>query len=147
MRKMRDTEKVIDRFTCEYGFLSNFSPDSVKYEGILYPTSEHAFQAAKTLDIGERRKIAGLKTPGKAKSAGRKLKLRKDWNSVRISVMCDILRIKFSTDPLKTKLLETGDATLIEGNTWGDMFWGKVDGEGENWLGKLLMKVRAELKK
>ena len=135
---------MIDSFTGRYDFLSNFFPCVVKYEGIPYPTSEHAFQAAKTLDVDERWEIACAPTAGKAKRMGRKLKLRDDWDSVRIDIMEEILRIKFSVPAFKTALLKTGDEELVEGNNWGDRFWGKVDGKGENWLGRLLMKIRNE---
>jgi N-glycosidase YbiA len=128
-------------------FLSNFYFCDVKYEGITYPTSEHAFQAAKTLDVSERKRIAGLGNPGLAKRAGRKLKsIRSNWDSIRIGVMEDILRIKFSNPELRAKLLSTGEEKLVEGNDWGDRFWGVCDGQGENWLGQLLMKIREESK-
>jgi ribA/ribD-fused uncharacterized protein len=134
---------VIDSFAGRNSFLSNFFPCKIRFEGITYLTSEHAFQAAKTLDIDERKLIALAPTAGKAKRMGRKLKLRRDWDSVRIEIMEAILRIKFSDPDLLTRLLETGTEELVEGNNWGDRFWGKVNGEGENQLGKLLMKIRA----
>ena len=135
---------MINSFAGRNSFLSNFFPCKIRFEGITYLTSEHAFQAAKTLDIDERKQIALAPTAGKAKRMGRKLKLRRDWESVRIEIMEAILRIKFSDPDLLARLLETGTEELIEGNNWGDRFWGKVDGEGENHLGKLLMKIRDE---
>jgi hypothetical protein len=111
----------IDRFAGEYRFLSNFYPAVVVYEGLIYPDSEHAYQSAKTLDMQERRRIAGLGTPAEAKRAGEALKYRADWAAVKYQVMLDCVRDKFSRNPeLRAKLLATGDAYLEEGNTWGD---------------------------
>ena len=84
--------------------------------------------------------------PGKAKRLGRKVTLRPDWEQIKTYTMLLLLRIKFSDENLATKLLETGEQKLIEGNSWGDCFWGVCDGVGENHLGKLLMQVREELK-
>src|SRR2546421_11620474 len=134
---------TIAEFQAEYRFLSNFFPAEVIYEGITYPTSEHAYQAAKTLDPEQRKKIAALKTPAEAKSAGRSLKLRDDWETAKFTVMEDVVRYKFSHHPdLRDKLLATGDAYLEEGNTWNDRVWGVYQGQGENRLGKILMKIR-----
>ena len=47
---------------------------------------------------------------------------------------------------LGNKLLETGNQELVEGNTWGDIFWGVCNGKGQNWLGKILMMVRDEIR-
>lgn len=137
---------TIDNFTASHFFLSNFYPCAIPYEGITYPSTEHAFQAAKSHDIEVRKKIALLKTPADSKKAGRTLALRPDWNAVRLQVMEDVLRIKFAPgSPLAVGLLATGDAMLIEGNTWGDAFWGVCKGRGQNNLGKILMKIRADL--
>lgn len=137
----------IDSFFGEYRFLSNFWPAVVEYEGLTYPSVEHAYQAAKTLDINERRHIAAIVEPGDAKRAGRAAKQRPDWERVKMHVMEDCVRYKFTHHAeLRKKLLATGDAELVEGNTWGDRFWGVCDGQGENHLGKILMKVRAELR-
>lgn len=141
------TPKKIDRFTGKYIFLSNFHfPCYVYFEGRYYKSSEHAFQAAKTLDEVERDRIAQSPTPYKAKRLGRKVKLRNDWDQVKLDVMEKILRNKFTDKNLKHALLETGDAELIEGNTWGDTYWGVCRGKGQNHLGKLLMKIRDELR-
>lgn len=135
---------VIDKFDdTEFRFLSNFYPAAVNYEDIVYATSEHAYQAAKTLDINQRHNIAMLETPGKAKKYGKTVRLRPAWDDIKISIMKEIVESKFQQNPkLIEKLLATDDAILIEGNTWGDKFWGVCDGEGENNLGKILMYVR-----
>lgn len=137
----------IDRFSEEYFFLSNFFPCDVKYDGITYGSAEAAFQAAK-FNKKDREQFINLE-PGKAKKLGRKANLPKNWDEIRISVMEDVLRAKFlGNKELARKLIElTGESILIEGNWWNDRFWG-VDlktGVGENHLGQLLMKIRAEL--
>lgn len=138
---------VIDDFRGPYRWLSNFHMCPVMYEGELYPSSEHAYMAAKTTDLSIRAEIRALPKPGMAKKIGRSLKLRDGWNDMRIEVMETILRDKFTRTPeLKQMLLDTGDMELIEGNTWGDVYWGCVNGIGENNLGKILMKLRKEFK-
>jgi hypothetical protein len=141
--------KRIQQFRDEYAFLSNFYPTvGVRYDGGIYPTSEHAFQASKTTDEELRRKIMIQPSPGAAKRMGRTITLREEWvdEMFRCKQMYIILKDKFSIGDLKRKLLNTGDALLIEGNYWGDSFWGVnlKTGIGENHLGKLLMKVRRD---
>lgn len=135
----------IDYFAGRYEFLSNFFPCICYFEGILFPSVENAYQAAKTLDIKEREKFRNV-SAGKAKQMGNRLKLRDDWERVKTDVMLDCLRSKFSFHPLRDNLLDTGYAYLIEGNHHGDRIWGQVDGVGENRLGRLLMQVREELR-
>jgi len=137
----------IDAFQGEYRFLSNFWPAEVVFEGITYPTVEHAYQSAKTLDLNERRRIAALATPAEAKRAGSALALRADWPQAKFVVMEDCVRFKFTHHAeLGRRLLETDDAYLEEGNTWNDRVWGVYQGQGENRLGKILMKVRDDLR-
>lgn len=137
----------ITSFRGSYRWLSNFYPAYVEFEGERYPTVEHAFQAAKTLEPRLRRAVRDVATPGLAKKMGRALQLRPDWEAVKLDVMLNLLRQKFAHIRLLDLLLATGEAKLIEGNTWGDRFWGTVDGEGENHLGRLLMQVRDELQR
>lgn len=142
---------IIDCFDGEFAFLSNFYESPCEFEGVVYPTVEHAFQAAKTLDQLERQEIAAAPTPGKAKRMGRKVQLREDWELVKTDVMRECLKSKFSHPVLKMQLLATKDATLIEGTTWHDRCWGictcpECKGAGENRLGKLLMELREELR-
>ena len=138
---------VIDRFSEEYRFLSNFFDAAVEYDRISYPTVEHAFQAQKTEDRGEQRAIAAAGSPGAAKRMGRKVKLRRDWESVKVGIMRELVQLKFTTHPdLAERLLATGDAQLIEGNSWNDNFWGVCGEHGKNWLGRILMEVREELR-
>jgi ribA/ribD-fused uncharacterized protein len=132
-------------FSGSFRFLSNFYPASVRLDDLTYPTVEHAFQAAKTTEPRLRRAVRDVATPGIAKKMGRSLLLRPDWESMKLDVMLDLLRQKFGHSTLHDLILKTGEAKLIEGNTWGDRFWGQVDGEGTNHLGRLLMQVRGEL--
>lgn len=97
--------------------------------------------------MAERRRIAALATPAEAKAAGRALKYRADWEQVKFDVMEQCVRYKFTHHPeLAAELLATGNAYLEEGNTWNDQIWGVYQGKGDNRLGKLLMKVRGELR-
>ncbi len=129
---------LIDEFYGEHRFLSNFYP-------MHKLTVEHLYQAAKTTDDEWRLRILLSPTPGEAKQLGKLAPLREDWDEIKIDVMEGLLRHKFSTYDLRRRLRETGDADLQEGNHWGDRFWGTVRGEGENHLGKLLMKIREEI--
>ncbi|MGW8177793.1 MAG: NADAR family protein [bacterium] len=137
---------TISSFDGEYQFLSNFFPVTVFLDGECYPSVEHAYQAAKTTNPYERQFIKDMKTPGRAKRAGRHLMLREDWELIKISVMHDLLRQKFSHETLRKRLLATGDEKLEEGNTWKDYFWGVCNGIGQNQLGVLLMRVREEIR-
>lgn len=140
--------RVIDRFDGEYNFLSNFSDSPMKLNlGSLGTWSvlnvEEVFQAAKAVDDKDAIWVLQAGRPGMAKRRGRAIRKRDDWDEIKIDVMRMYVTAKFVQNPdLAQKLLDTGDAILIEGNTWGDRFWGTVNGEGENWLGKILMEVR-----
>jgi len=128
-------------------FLSNFYPCRVEYDGIVFPSSEHAFQAAKTEDWNERNRIRLAKSPAEAKQIGRSVALVPGWDSARLSVMGGVLKAKFlGNEDLIVKLLATGDSPLVEENAWGDTFWGVCQGVGENNLGKLLMLLRRKLR-
>ena len=137
----------IDRFRGEYAFLSNFWEASVTYQGLTYGNNEAAFQAQKCMTEATKKDFTTL-SPGAAKRMGRRVQLRPDWEAVRVPIMEEIVRAKFSDhEDLKALLLATGDALIEEGNTWHDTFWG-VDaksGRGQNHLGKILMKIREEL--
>lgn len=138
----------------QHTFLSNFYPSPIQAvlgnrfdDIIIYPTVEHYFQAQKSLDIVYQKSVAEAASPGKAKRLGRKVTLRPDWETVKYDVMRVGVSAKFyEGTELAQMLLDTGDAYLVEGNTWGDKVWGKVDGQGSNWLGIILMARRAELR-
>ena len=134
---MPTTLRVIDSFSCEHRFLSNFYPSPIVADGFQFPTVEHAFQAAKTAAENEKRRIASAKSPARAKSLGRRVALRKDWESVKVGIMKQCVELKFQSHPdLAKLLLATGDARLIEGNSWNDTFGGVCGGRGKNHLGK-----------
>lgn len=138
---------AITNFHGDNRFLSNFYPVVIEFDGSEYDSVEHAFQAAKTVNPDERVKFQhyGV-TPAKAKAMGRTVSLRRDWEQVKNTIMLDLLRLKFEKySDLGRCLIATRNAELIEGNWWGDTYWGVCNGEGENHLGKLLMQVREEI--
>jgi ribA/ribD-fused uncharacterized protein len=136
----------ISGFHGDYRWLSNFTLCEVELEGVMYPTVEHAYQAAKTTVKEFREAIRLCTTPGQAKRMGKQITLRPDWEAIKLDVMRGLLREKFSWGYLRVALLATGERELIEENTWYDTFWGVCYGEGQNWLGKLLMEIREELR-
>jgi ribA/ribD-fused uncharacterized protein len=144
---------MIDDFHGQYRYLSNFWPCKITYEGVEYPTSEHAYQAAKSLVHTTRLAVASCSSPGEAKRYGRNFKIRPDWEEKKFDIMVTILREKFKHPDLAKQLKKTGNLPLIEGNTWHDNIWGnckcikcrKV--KGQNLLGKALMLIRNELQK
>jgi ribA/ribD-fused uncharacterized protein len=134
----------------DFGCFSNFSPHIVEYKKVLYPTSEHAFQALKFkgTDNPYMKLIVKCKTPSEAKRLGssRKHPIRPDWEEIKDDLMTDILYSKFSqNDQIKKVLLDTLDKTLVE-HTKNDSYWGDGgNGNGRNQLGKCLMIVRSKL--
>lgn len=135
----------ITTFHGDYRFLSNFHPAPVTLNGECYPTVEHAYQAAKTLDLHMRKRIQNAPRPGLAKRLGQLSDSRWSWFSLRVPVMSMLVTQKFMRHTeLREKLIATGNRTLIEGNTWNDTFWGQCPvGLGENTLGIILMEVRS----
>jgi ribA/ribD-fused uncharacterized protein len=137
----------VEGFDGDFRFLSNFWPAPIEFERLLYPSVEHAYQAAKATDRAEKERIAALTTPGKAKRAGAKLPPRPDWPEVKVAIMEELVWLKFHTNPdLRALLLATGMCHLEETNTWGDRFWGVCRGVGVNHLGQILMRVRERLR-
>jgi ribA/ribD-fused uncharacterized protein len=132
-----------------YGEFSNFSPHAFKLKGKVWPTSEHYFQAQKFAGTEHEEEIRKEKSPMVAAHMGRSRKrpLRKDWDSVKDNIMREALRAKFTQHiSLRTLLLSTDNAKLIE-HTENDRYWGDGgDGKGKNRLGLLLMELREALK-
>ena len=137
---------MIDDFRGKYRFLSNFHDIEVMLDGVAYKSTERAYQASKTLNASERALIREAPTNAKARQLGQRVTLRPDFNPIKIGVMLDLTRQKFSDPELRQLLLATGDSELVEGNTWGDTFWGVCNGVGQNWLGRCLMQVRDEIR-
>jgi len=145
---------MIGPFEHEFHFLSNFYLSPVVMEGIEFPSVEHAYQAAKTLDVEQRKKIAAAPTAAKSKKMGRAVSLRVNWEAVKVAVMWSLLETKFQDKDLRQKLLDTGDEELVELNWWHDRFWGvctgghrcSCDHDGENMLGKQLVNLRQEIR-
>ena len=139
--------ETIDSFFGKYRWLSNFHMAPITLDGKEWPSVEHYYQAMKSEDKKDHEAIRSMATAGQTKKAGKKVKLRADWDIVKREAMFDAVHAKFIQHPdLREKLLATGDAILIEGNTWGDVYWGVCRGTGANHLGKLLMRLRAQFK-
>lgn len=140
-------EDSIKGFQGEYRWLSNFYECSVEYQGLKYKSSEAAYQAQKTEDMNEREQFTDM-SPAEAKKVGKNgVKLRRDWENIKIWYMRDVLLAKFTqNEHLKEKLLATGEKYLEETNWWGDTFWGVCKGRGKNELGAMLMAVRDEIR-
>ena len=115
--------------------------------GVVYRSVEHAYQAAKASTQAERELIINAPTPMEAKELAATFVLPEGWADRKVGVMRAFLCRKFApgTD-FAAQLLATGDAHLVEGNNWGDDFWGCCSGSGANHLGRLLMELRSELK-
>lgn len=139
----------IARFDGMWRFLSNFHYCPVTIRGYTYPTAEHAYQAAKARNRDDWERVMRCKTPGEAKRAGREIRMMDGWEDgdppMKVEQMMTVLRAKFSTPWMRDLLLLTGEAELIEGNDWGDQYWGVYRGQGKNMLGVLLMLVRLEI--
>jgi len=129
--------RQITSFRNEYAFLSNF----YEHDGRI--TAEHLFQSMKCAVPWWQLYILDAPNPAEAKKRGRQAPMREDWEDIKLRVMESILLMKFRPgSEMLTRLLSTGDAELIEGNWWGDKYWGVCDGTGFNHLGKLLMAIR-----
>src|SRR5262245_60125639 len=146
---------MIDSFRGKYFCFSNFFEREVVLHGLTFPSNEHGFQAAKTDDVELKEWIRGAPDASEAKKRGRsekvKAKMRPDWEAIKLSVMEELVRQKFTRyDDIRKVLLDTGDQELVEGNWWKDRIWGMVkqggSWVGENNLGKILMKVRADFR-
>lgn len=139
-------DRRIAGFVGSYRWLSNYLPCPVTYEGRIYGSSEAAYHASKFPE-NERDEFTKL-DPDASKKLSRQKKVDQAWWDARKErVMREITIAKYAQNPaLARKLLETGDRQLEELNWWGDKFWGTVQGEGKNVLGKILMEVRAGLR-
>ena len=153
---------MIQKFEGRYGFLSNFYPCEIEHQGIVYPSVEHFYVAMKCngpqlingnqyTPVDFREMIARIAYPGMVKKIGQKMSIRKDWNEKKLDFMNWAIREKFKIEILAEMLVETGDEELVEGNVWHDNFYGKCscikcENKGNNHLGRILMKVRDEVR-
>lgn len=133
---------MINSFSGENRFLSNFYPSKIKVGEYIAITVEHAYQACKTDDWEEALWVLSTNDPGVAKKRGQKVTLRKNWDGVKDETMFKLLEAKFKIPELAEKLIATGNQKLVEGNTWGDTYWGVCNGIGQNKLGEMLMEIR-----
>jgi ribA/ribD-fused uncharacterized protein len=139
---------VINQFKDEYRFLSNFFITDVMFDGEIYPSSEHAYMAAKTTRDDVRAAIRDCASPAEAKKMGQTVGLRAGWDSMKFAIMHEILMDKFERNAIiRQKLIDTGDQQLVEGNWWGDKIWGVClkTNQGQNHLGRALMTVRTHM--
>lgn len=139
---------VVTSFQGPYRFLSNFYPTPVTpvgFDDYSFPSVENAYHALKV--IGSDWKFFQRCSPAQARKTGHSMKIRSDWEFVKVQIMEDLLRQKFQNPLMRDLLKATDTALLVEGNDWGDSFWGFdiKKGIGQNILGELLMKVRSEL--
>jgi len=146
--------KIITQFKDKHDFLSNFSylPILLEWKGELWSMVEHAFQAEKCLDSQAQKEIRNAETPGMAKKLGGTVKLRDDWEQIKIPTMTELVWLKFEQNPfLSDKLVDTKYAYIVEGNYRHDNFWGDCycsrcsQRKGKNILGIILMNIRKEI--
>ncbi len=152
----------INRFEGRWSFLSNFYPCKIEHKGINYPSVEHYYVALKVTGMqfidgvyytapDLRELIAKIREASDVKKLGKRVKVRSDWEEKKLEFMNWGLREKFKNPDLSEKLLSTENLELIESNYWHDNYWGscscpKCGNKGENHLGKILMKIREEIK-
>lgn len=141
---------MITEFQNEHRWLSNFAPVKIKLDGLEFPSVEHAYMSAKS-DNAEWKKFCSNPNnkAGDVKRQSRNVTLKEDWDEIKLEVMKECVTQKFSQEPYRTKLLETGTQHIQEGNRWNDKFWGVClkTNKGENHLGRLIMDVRSALAK
>lgn len=138
-------QKMINSFTGNYRFLSNYYPCEVNAFGLDFLNSEAAYQSQKFFSRQQQRQFCTL-APSEAKHlANSQHSIRPDWKQIRVEVMRAVLQSKFSDPILRRLLADTYPHELVEGNTWGDQYWGVCNGVGKNKLGQLLMEVRQEV--
>ena len=136
----------ITEFQGEFRWLSNFFPVQIEYEGLTYPSVEHAYQAGKLINI-EDRKLFLVMSAGQAKRTWKKYQSYNLTEEFRLNLMYQLLSIKFNQEPFKSLLITTGDCYIQEGNRFGDMFFGYClkTNQGKNHLGQMIMNIREKL--
>jgi len=140
---------MIKEFKDEYRWLSNFVPCNIELDGQIYKSVEHAYQSAKSEDDWNWKEFCILEpNPATVRKQSRNIVLRKDWSTVKDFIMLECLKQKYSQEPYKQLLLDTKNEQIQEGNWWGDEYWGVnlKTGKGQNKLGKMIMKIRQEIR-
>ena len=135
-------------YTPEFYVFNNFSAHAIEFRGKLYPTCEHAYQAAKCTDPEGQEAIRNARSPLEAKRLANetyKAARDPDWGDKKVAVVDEILRAKLAQHPEAQEALRaSGDEEIVEDSPT-DHFWGAgADGSGQNILGKLWMKIRDE---
>lgn len=141
------TNDTIKEFQGEYRWLSNFSPCVIVLDGVEYKSVEHAYMSARSDTPGWKEFCKNTESPFTVKNQAKKVSDVEGWSNKKLSVMLECLVQKYNQEPYKTKLIETGDMDIQEGNAWKDVFWG-VDlktGKGKNHLGIMIMNIRRDL--
>lgn len=128
-------------------WFSNMMPVKIDAVGLTFPSVENAYQSFKCENTEDRIQFTAC-NPHKSKMLGRKIRIRKDWDFIRLLVMGKLLRMKFEQEPHRQQLLDTDNSVIVEWNNWNDKFLGAdfETGEGLNHLGLILMKIREEIK-
>lgn len=136
-----------------FGAFSNLYRREIEFEGVIYPTTEHAYQAGKARKDNVREWLMNAPSPALLAMAAHGLyswDIQSNWSKVKYERMKQVLRAKFNQhEDLRELLLSTGEARLVEAATVDNLVnrtWGEVNGKGKNMLGVLLMEVRAELR-
>jgi ribA/ribD-fused uncharacterized protein len=138
---------MISNFENDFFFLSNFFESDFIFEGLNYRSVEHAYQSMKAISLKDAEMIRLAKTPDDAKKISRTIETRSDWELIKQLVMMNVVKEKFLQNPiLLSRLLDTYPEEIIEGNWWGDTYWGVCNNVGENHLGKILMQLRSEFR-
>lgn len=140
---------MIKEFQKEYRWLNNFAPVKITLDNIDYYSVEHAYMSAKSDNIEWKKFCSDSENKaGDVKRKSKTLKVKDNWNEIKIQIMRECIKQKFNQEPYKTKLLNTGTEYIQEGNMWNDKFWGVClkTNKGQNNLGKLIMEIRNQLK-
>lgn len=142
---------IINGFTGEYRWLSNFTPVDIEFRGNIFPSVEHAYVSAKSKDPKFIKTcMDSNNSPGKIKRLCRSIEIVSNWSEVKDLVMSELVNKKFNTEPFKTLLINTGDSIIVETNKWHDNYWGscrcvRCGDRGKNTLGKLIMRIRDDI--
>lgn len=140
-------------FKDKYSYLSNMYITEITFKhkfisGFIWAnSSEHIYQAYKAKYIEDFENVINASDPQEAKRLGRVIEIDKAFKKSKLQIMERIVRAKFSQNKtIKKLLLETGSKYIEETNDWDDIYWGVCKGVGQNNLGKILMKIREELR-